>query len=104
MLVAVPSCERMPLPLRVELPAPGTLRSSTTTLRPRRARKHAQESPMTPAPTMATSLLADRVTTREIRAAHRRVRSVNAVKRHSRTLAQHEDPSPGPSRESVSGQ
>ena len=55
MLVAVPSCDRTPLPLRAELPAPGSVRSSTTTLMPRPARKYAQERPMNPAPTIATS-------------------------------------------------
>src|SRR5262245_60361823 len=55
MFVTVPSCDRTPPPLRVELPAPGTFRSSTTTFAPRRARKYAQERPTIPAPMIATS-------------------------------------------------
>src|SRR5207249_11865927 len=55
MFVAVPSCDRTPPPLRVELPAPGSFRSRTKTFAPRRARKYAQERPMIPAPIIATS-------------------------------------------------
>jgi len=42
-------------PLRVLAPNPGTPRSKTATLRPRRNRVSAAESPVKPEPTMATS-------------------------------------------------